>query len=150
MKKLCCLVPLLIMVFAACKSPVKPAVQLTKPKPAFVDSNLFSQPIAVVVIPNIRLIKKIRKQNSEEDYNTIVDDNSYYLSLCNQYLDSVRVHKVVRESKGRVKFKTNGGKIYTIKLDAMFFGVLLFNGTNMPVSADMTDIATEYERYMQP
>ncbi len=114
-----------------------------------IDTNLLAAPGAVVVNPSFRMIDKMKKENKADDYNTVVDDNVWYMSQSEQYLDSVKAKKIPRESEGVIKFRTESGKIYTMKLNTLFFGIILFNGKDKPMIADMTDIGDDYQKYMK-
>lgn len=110
---------------------------------------LITTPSAVIINPSDRLIKKMKKENAGDSYDTIVDDDVYYMDQCKQYLESVKANKIYRESEGVARFKTIGGKIYTMPLDSYFFGILLFNGKDKPIVASLTDLKEDYEKYMK-
>jgi len=106
-------------------------------------------PCAVVIYPSVKAISKLKKTYSEDDYNTIVDDNQNYMDESLTYLDSVKTKKIQRESIGTVSFKTASGDIFEMKLDTLGWAVLLFNGKNKPIQADMTVFADNYKTYMK-
>jgi len=106
-------------------------------------------PCAVVIYPSDKAISKLKKSYSEEDYNTIVDDNQNYMNESLTFLDSVKTNQIQRESSGSVLFKTASGKIFEMKLDTLSWAILLFNGIAKPISADMTVFADNYRAYMK-
>jgi hypothetical protein len=114
-----------------------------------VDTAYFDKPVAIIIEPSGRLIAKTKSKMEDGAYNTVIDDNMYYVSESKHYLDSVKANKVMRESEGAIKFKTTTGQIYVMKLDTLFFGIMLFNGKDKPIMADMTYLQGDYEQYMR-
>lgn|GEM_PF-2767383 len=113
------------------------------------DSDFFDKPIAILVSPSERLMTEKQKELDTATYNTSVDDDVWYQSEAGRYLDSIKAPQASRESEGVLKFKTTTGTVYTMRIDTLFFGVILFNGKNKPISADVTDMGSEYSRYMK-
>ncbi|RKR82344.1 hypothetical protein BDD43_2520 [Mucilaginibacter gracilis] len=148
-------IPLLLLLMACHQQQVKTTIVTDSTKVVTkvsspVDTNLITQPCAVVIEPSIKLIDKVKKRHqNKEDYNTIVDDNVYYMSQSEHYLDSVKAKKVERDSEGAITFKTLRGQTYVMKLDTIFFGVMLFNGKGKPIMADITDLQADYQKYMK-
>lgn len=114
-----------------------------------VANNVIDFPCAVIIEPDDKTIDHLKKINSEDDYNTIVDDNEFYISESTTFLDSVKLKEIQKYSKGSVVFKTAAGGIYSLKLDSIPWGVILFNGNNKPVKVDITDIEDSYHSYMK-
>ncbi len=104
---------------------------------------------AVLIRPNSRKIEKLKNENTEDDYNTIVDDNEYYMATSAEYLDSVKVKRIERDSEGSISFKTAKGVIFKIDMNSLYWGILLFYGKAKPVKADMTYINQDYESYIK-
>lgn len=112
-------------------------------------ADVFTKPVVIVITPSDRLISQMKAKMEGNEYNTVVDDNGFYLSQCEHYLDSVKANKINRQSEGVIKFKTTKGNTYEMKLDTVFFGVMLFNGKDKPVMGDMTAIRGDYEQVMK-
>jgi len=112
------------------------------------DLQVITSPCAVLIRPNLQNLEKLKKENSEDDFNTIVDDNQYYMATSIQYLDSLKVKILHRNSEGSLIFKTTQGTIFILQTDSVYWGVLLFNGRTKPLEADMTVINQDYESYM--
>lgn len=106
-------------------------------------------PCAVIVIPSDKAIMKLKKTYSEDDYNTIVDDNQNYMDESLTFLDSVKAKQIQRQSSGEILFKTALGKTFEMKLDTLGWAILLFNGTDKPIVSDMTVFADNYRAYMK-
>ncbi|RZA03850.1 MAG: hypothetical protein EOP47_01105 [Sphingobacteriaceae bacterium] len=111
--------------------------------------NIIDFPCAVLVLPSAKTIALLRRTSSEDEYNTIVDDNQYYRYLCNKYLDSVKIRKIKRETEGSITFKNFAGKTFKVQLDSLYWEVILFNGKSAPINADMTMIENDYNTYMK-
>ncbi|PTQ95060.1 hypothetical protein C8P68_106275 [Mucilaginibacter yixingensis] len=113
------------------------------------DSDFFDKPIAIIVSPSERLMTEKQKELDTATYNTSVDDDVWYQSEAGRYLDSIKAPQASRESEGVLRFKTTTGAVYAMRIDTLFFGVILFNGKNKPISADVTDMGSAYSRYMK-
>jgi hypothetical protein len=48
-----------------------------------------------------------------------------------------------------VIFKSVSGENFEIKLDTLGWAILLFNGKNKPIQADMTVFESDYKAYMK-
>lgn len=113
------------------------------------DLQVIASPCAVIVSPNSQKIANLKTENPVDDFNTIVDDNQYYLATSIQYLDSLKVKVIHRYSEGSLIFRTTKGTIFKFPADSIYWGVVLFNGKMKPIAADMTAIDQEYELYMR-
>lgn len=113
------------------------------------DLQVITSPCAVLISPNLKKLEKLKKENTEDDFNTIVDDNQYYMATSIQYLDSLKVKILHRNSEGTLVFKTIHGTIFKFQADSVYWGVLFFNGRTKPLEADMTAINQDYELYMR-
>jgi hypothetical protein len=150
-------IPLLLILIACRHSTKKTIVTdtsktvLTKIiKRVAIDSTLMTEPGAVIIQPSARLVDKIQKENPKDgDYDTILDDDVWYMSQSEHYLDSLKVRKIHRESEGSMRFKTSSGKTYVMKIDTLFFGIILFNGKDKPIQADIVEIKYDFEKYMK-
>jgi hypothetical protein len=87
--------------------------------------DIINFPCAVFVGPNSRKIKKLQKENSEDDYNTIVDDNVYYFATSRKYIDSVGMKRIEKDSGGSLVFKSSKGTLFNVGLDSLYWGVIL-------------------------
>jgi len=103
---------------------------------------------AIILSPNLKKIDKLKKSTPESDYNEIVSDNIYYIDQATTYLDSVKVKRINMYSNGVLNFRSVSGQTFKMQLDSINWGVILFNGKDKPVSADITDIGDEYKTYM--
>lgn len=116
----------------------------------YTDSMLLTKPGAVIVRPSRRMINKMKKElPGEGDYDTVLDDDVFYLSQSEHFLDSLKIYKTQRESEGVMNFRAQNGKMYTLKLDSMFFDVILFNGKDEPIHGDITDLPDDFKTYMK-
>ncbi|MBO2032657.1 hypothetical protein J4D99_14765 [Siccationidurans ginsengisoli] len=104
---------------------------------------------AVIVRPDNRKIALMKKQGSEEDYNTVVADNQYYMGISLYFLDSVKVRQIEKPAHGVIIFKSSTGHYFTVSLTPFDWGIILFNGRAKPIEADVTDIESSYRAYMK-
>lgn len=157
--KFCLFFVVLITLLVSCKHIVKKNKVIVQHIPMFLtrkvdarvkDKNfVIDFPCAVIIYPSDKAISKLKKSYSENDYNTIVDDNQNYMDESLTYLDSVKAKKIQHESNGATLFKTASGETFEMKLDTLNWAVLLFNGTDKPIVADMTVFANNYKAYMK-
>jgi hypothetical protein len=140
-----------LLILSACNHP---ANKVTHAEPVVVtpqndDTLLLTKPGAVSVRPNALQINTQKKKYPEGDFGVILDAHMLYMYECEHYLDSVQTYRVDREASGQMKFKTAGGKLYTLKLDTLFYDIILFNGKDKPVYADMMNMPKSYSDYMK-
>ncbi len=157
--KSCLFFVVLTAFLASCKHSIKKDRAVVQHKPTLLTHKVDTEvreknavidfPCAVIVYPSDKAVSKLKKSYSEDDYNTIVDDNQNYMAKSLTYLDSVKAKKIQRESTGMVSFKTVSGETFEIKLDTLGWAVLLFNGQNKPIQADMTAFEDNYKGYMK-
>jgi hypothetical protein len=129
----------------ACKqqhtSTAKPAIHKIR-------GEVIAYPCAVIILPTNGKIAKMKKEYGA-NYDTIIDDDTYYLSESGQFLDSVKLKQINKYATGNLTFKTPGGKLFTLNLAKYTFAVVLFNGKTKPVEADMAMIESTYNSYMK-
>jgi len=106
-------------------------------------------PGAVIVRPNMRQINAKKNKYGSDVFGTVLNAGMLYMYESQHYLDSIQAYKVERETEGVMKFKTTKGEIYTLKLDTLFYDIILFNGKDKPVYADMGNMAGSYAGYMK-
>lgn len=109
---------------------------------------LITAPCAVLVYPTLKKIDSMKKKDGE-DFYTIADDNQFYMGGSISYLDSVKVKQIVKDSKGILAFRTNTGQIFKTRLDTLYWDIILFNGKDKPIHADMMIIENDYKNYMK-
>jgi hypothetical protein len=142
----------ILLILSACQLAVSKTepVKATEKVALQPDSMLLVKPGAVVVSPSSRMINKMKKElPGDGDYDTVLDDDLFYMSDAEHFLDSLKIYKIKRESEGVMKFKTWSGKTYTIRLDSAFFDIILFNGKDKPIHGDITDMQDDYKNYMK-
>ena len=115
----------------------------------YADSVLMDTPGAVIVRPNMRQINAKKNKYGSDVFGTVLNAGMLYMYESQHYLDSIQAYKVERETEGVMKFKTTKGEIYTLKLDTLFYDIILFNGKDKPVYADMGNMAGSYAGYMK-
>src|SRR5471030_2376653 len=89
--------------------------------------SLITTPCAVLISPTSYQIDTMKKRQGE-DFYTAADDYVYYMSQSGSYLDSIKEKQVIKSAKGVLAFKTNTGEIFRLKLDTLYWSILLFNG----------------------
>ena len=141
----------LLFILSACQHSIGQSEHVKQIAPVlqYADSILLTKPGVVMVRPSGRMINKMKKElPGEDDYDTVLDDDVFYMSESEHFLDSLKIYKIQRESEGVMNFRAQNGKMYTLKLDSMFFDVILFNGKDEPIHGDITDLPDDFKTYM--
>ena len=104
---------------------------------------------AVIYNPDSFKILAAKKIN-EENFYVSADDAMFYISESREFLKSKKV-KIIETESRFIDFKTNNKLVTTINLnsDNKFWGIILFDGKNMPAEIDMTDIKMEFEKHIK-
>jgi hypothetical protein len=138
----------ILVVLAPFSEPNQKAAGGAKPK---FDKNLtvLEGRCAVIVRPDNKKIALMKKQGTEDDYNTSVNDNEYYMGLSIAFLDSTKVKQIARPAHGVLTFKSSTGHYFKVSLAPFYWGIILFNGRTKPIEADVTDIGAGYRAYMK-
>ncbi|HEX9509384.1 MAG TPA: hypothetical protein VF939_02800 [Puia sp.] len=113
-------------------------------------TDIITTPCAVLIDPTKEKLRSLKKENGEDNFYTIADDNQFYIGTAISYLDSIHCKMINRQSKGTLKFKTAAGKLVKMTLGKYDWAILLFNGKDDPIEADITTFKEEFQRYMPP
>ena len=147
--------PLLIAVtLFSCHSPQPKqtvSTPLSNPVAApvtHVDSTLIKAPCAILIYPTEAQVRKMEKENGE-DFNTIADDNQYYMGTSTKYLDSIHCRTIDTSAHGPMRFLTASGQVIKLNLGKYDWAILLFNGKDTPVEADIMSMPENYKKYMK-
>jgi len=111
--------------------------------------SFITTPCAVIINPTLHQVDSMKAKIDSNDFYTIADDQVYYESLADSYLDSVKIKQIEKDAKGVIAFKTMSGRIFRFKLDTLIWHVLLFNGKSKPINADKGDMETSFKAYMK-
>ena len=111
--------------------------------------DLITNSCVIIISPTEKKVDSLKTLNGEDDFYTIADDNQWYIGNARIYLDSIKAKSINSESKGRLKFKLESGEISEVDLNSFDWGILLFDGKNKPIDADITTFETEYNKYMK-
>lgn len=103
---------------------------------------------AIIISPTDQKIDSMKRVDGE-DFYTVADDNLYYIATARQYLDSTKTKTIQKKAKGSVRFKLRNGEIIDKNLSEFNWEILLFNGQEKPIEADITDFNTVFNRYMK-
>ena len=144
---------LAVAFFTACKNKTVSQKAIVEKKSRPVTSkndydSLITTPCALVLYPTDKQIDSMKKKDGE-DFYTIADDNQFYMANCLEYLDSVKLKTITKDSKGVLAFKTQNNQLYKLKLDTLSWSVILFNGKTKPYHTDITLFQDDYRSYMK-
>lgn len=105
---------------------------------------------AIFIFPDSLQIMGMRERYSEEDFYTIADDNSYYISQARSYCEKKKI-KIVDHTNRYIKFVTKTKEIYfdTKAKASLGFMAILFKTDGLPKIINAINIATEYNHYFQ-
>lgn len=97
---------------------------------------------AISIWPTDQQIEKMQNEMDDDEYNTIVDDNSYYLGEAINRIDSLQL-KIVLAKKRYLKLKgTQATWFLDIRSDSVpEWNLIFFNVNKEPQIADQVDVA---------
>lgn len=104
---------------------------------------------AIIIRPDNKRIEWLKKRNSADEYNAVVNDNEYYIGTSIGFLNSVKVKQFEKLSNAVLSFKSSSGRYFNMSLASFDWGIILFNGRDKPIVADVTDIGSSYQAYMK-
>lgn len=93
-----------------------------------------------------KLMDSLRNTMDEDEFMAIVDDNMYYTSEAQNYLDSINVKVVKVDAGTKLNFVSKTGKKYPYKTKFVVSEFVLFNGESKPEIADMVSINRHIEK----
>lgn len=113
------------------------------------NDSLRQGPCAVFVAPTSPQIDTMKVKMKEADFYKMADDNMVYMAGARSFLRTKNVPTSDVEAVGTIKFKKKNGKIFEQKLSGLTWAVILFNGKDDPIIANMVGIENDYTRYMK-
>lgn len=103
---------------------------------------------AIIVQPTDKQIQQLRKQG-QDAFDTVLDDCMYYLGESRTLLDSLHIRTVEIPADGELVCVLPGRIKTTVDLKNYYWKILLFNGKQAPVDADITAMGDACEKYMK-
>jgi hypothetical protein len=113
------------------------------------DTLIITKRAAISVWLDTPTLEKRRKQYGDDDFETGADDYVYYSSISDSVLKSKKLPVITVKHSKYLKFVQNNGAITLINLDTIqpLYSLYFFVPTKVPLNADITNTASEYERY---
>lgn len=148
--------PVALFTFAAChESKVPEEKNQTASEPpqqtevAAADAKQISQPCVIFYSPDSIQLEKLKKENGEEAFYTIADDNQNYMADARIFLEGKGV-KIIEPAGGKISFHSKNGGATTIDLSDPKYNweTWLYDGNKLN-KIDITDIENEYKKYMK-
>lgn len=104
---------------------------------------------AVIFNPDSIKISKAKKIN-EENFYTAADDAMFYISESRDFLKGKKI-KIIDTEYRIIDFKINNKLVKSVNLntDDKFWGIILFDGKNIPIEIDMTNTKMEFEKHFK-
>jgi hypothetical protein len=116
------------------------------------DTSLFcliSKPGAVHLVPDTAIINARKKTMTEDEWNTVIDDEQFYVYEAKQSLEKNGIEiTYLKNDRRYLKFKKKSGQYFTVdrkKIDD-FNGLILFNGVDNPVALIGTDAGSAIKK----
>lgn len=125
----------------------RPSHQTTVNYASLNENNIISSPCAIILLPDDRKTDSLKNLYGD-DFYTMSDDNLYYISRAREFLDSLKIPVIDTLSAGSLRFKIPTTEIIDIQLDRFVFAILLFNGKDSPVAAEIADFEKSFHQYM--
>jgi hypothetical protein len=113
------------------------------------DNLIIKDKCAVIYNPDSIKITQAKKID-EENFYVSADDAMFYISESRNFLKQKKIRIIETESR-IIDFKINNKLVKTFNLNSnnKFWGIILFDGKNIPAEIDMTDIKMEFEKYIK-
>jgi hypothetical protein len=109
--------------------------------------SIHTGPIAIFIDPTDEELDKMKKDNGEEDFYTIADDNVYFNSQASDYLKEKNVASCHTENEKHA-FITKDNKRYELDKACSYWCLIIWNGRDKPIYASPVDIFM-YESYLK-
>ncbi len=103
-----------------------------------------SSPCAVLVVPDYSVPDSL-KGTDEAVVDTMFDTNQIALSRVLTFLDSAAFPVIRQQPSGRIEFKNDSSKVYSVVLDGHDWQVLFFNGKNEPHYVELTAFIEQFD-----
>ncbi len=81
----------------------------------------------------------MQKEYSEEDYNEIVADITWYPGIASEFLDSIGVRNEMVNNQMLLVFKSKKGKRYEFHKDSIKGNMILFRNDTVPIISSAID-----------
>jgi len=100
----------------------------------------------IFLMPSDSEIEKMQKENSEENYNEIIADITWYPGIASEYLDSIGIkNKMVDNQKVLILKGTNGESI-KLQKDKIAGDMILFRKDTLPIIGHAIDFDREFTK----
>lgn len=149
------LLPIALFTFAACheskipEEKMETAAAPPQPTVSAAGAEKISHPCAILYSPDSAQLAKLKKENGEEAFFTIADDNSNYMADARIFLEGKGV-KIMEPTGGKMHFLSKTGNATTIDLSDPKYNweAWIYDGNKLS-KIDLTDIENEYKKYMR-
>jgi hypothetical protein len=104
--------------------------------------------VAVFIFPDTVWLAKQQESTSEDDWNEIVSDATYYDDQAETYLKKNNIPVFHLVNKQFIRFEKANGEVMNILVDTINdgFSCWLFNPNRNPISFKDTEIDDEYDK----
>ncbi|MBS0027136.1 hypothetical protein ACTJJ0_11405 [Chitinophaga sp. 22321] len=108
-----------------------------------------SHPCVVFYSPDSIQLEKLKKENGEEAFYTLADDNQNYMADARAFLEGKGI-KIIEPGKGKISFQSKSGQAAMLDLnDPKYSWESWWYDGNKLHKIDMTDIEKAYKQYMK-
>jgi len=93
-------------------------------------------------MPDDKKIEEIQMANSEENYNEIIADLTWYPGIASEVLDSFSIHNQYLNNQHVLIFVGKKGNVFPFDKDSIKGNMILFRNDTIPIISD----AISFER----
>ncbi|NLU96049.1 hypothetical protein [Chitinophaga sp. Ak27] len=140
--------------FTACHDTKAPEEKVhtafAPPQQAAVENEAtITHPCAVLYSPDSIKLEKLKKDNGEEAFYTIADDNQNYMADARNFLEGKGVN-ILEPASGKLTFHSPKNHPTELDLNDKKYNweIWLYDGNKLH-KVDVTDIENEYAKYMK-
>lgn len=104
---------------------------------------------AISVWQDTATLDKRRKQYGDDGFYTGADDDVYYSSVADSFLQSRHLPVIMAEGYKYLKFVQTDKTITVVKIDTLqqIYKMYFFDPSKKPYDVDVTDIENEYNKF---
>jgi hypothetical protein len=110
--------------------------------------SIHEKPIAIFIDPTDEEIKRMKIENSEEDFFTISDDNLYYQWQAVEFLKKRNIPYCFTKNESHTFITTTKNRKYVMNKECGYWCLILWNGKIEPVWVNTADIFI-YDPYLK-
>lgn len=100
----------------------------------------------IFLMPSDLEIKEMQNENSEDDYNEIIADITWYPGIASEYLDSIGIKIKMIDNQDILILKVSNGNSIKFKKNMIDGDMILFRKDTLPIISNAIDFNKEFTK----